>query len=132
MPGHVWSDFLYEAARGNPAVTRATQDRGKQQTHTRMRKSAASDHACKWICSTRQRILHLTVANMNSVVCRFSMNPVVDYFNRAVNMGKFVISHGAAWLSDKALFHFTRVTCKQFHCTEQNDSLSYFMFYVCF
>lgn len=89
--------------------------------HTRMRKSAASDHACKWICSTRHRILHLTVVNMNSVVCRFNINPVVDYFNRAVNMGKFVISHGAAWLSDKALFHLTRVTCK--HCSEQNDGL---------
>jgi len=77
---------------------------GKQQTHThtltRMRKSAAPDNASKWIYSARLRILHLTVVNIDYIVCRFNSNPVVDYFYRAMNMGKFLISHGAG--SDKA------------------------------
>jgi len=92
--------LLYEAARGNPAVTRARRKAADTHTLTRMRKSAAPDNASKWIYSARLRILHLTVVNIDYIVCRFNSNPVVDYFNRAMNMGKFLISHGAG--SDKA------------------------------
>lgn len=62
----------------------------------RMRISAAPDNACKWICSTRPRFPHLTVVNIYSIIWRLNINPVFYYFNRVINMGKFVISRGAA------------------------------------
>lgn len=77
-------------------------ERGSRKTlkaaaaELRMRISAAPDNACKWICSTRQRFSHLTVVSICSIVWRFNISPVGGYFNRAINMGKFVISRGAA------------------------------------